>query len=109
MIAANARTRRRKMKLSMLSRKAGRRLCPCAGRVASGYGRCTDSHRPVDRPQGATSGPEAGGEITEIELQIIQIEAWCMSCSVHTVGGVISPGETIMLIVPDADALTVKG
>jgi HlyD family secretion protein len=28
--------------------------------------------------------------------------------SVHTVGGVISPGEQIMLIVPDADALTVE-
>jgi HlyD family secretion protein len=28
--------------------------------------------------------------------------------SVHTVGGVISPGETVMLIVPDADALTVE-
>ena len=28
--------------------------------------------------------------------------------SVHTVGGVISPGEPIMLIVPDADALTVE-
>ena len=28
--------------------------------------------------------------------------------SVHTVGGVISPGEQIMLIVPDADALAVE-
>jgi HlyD family secretion protein len=28
--------------------------------------------------------------------------------SVHTVGGVITPGETVMLIVPDADALTVE-
>src|SRR5262249_48151680 len=28
--------------------------------------------------------------------------------AVHTVGGVIAPGETIMLIVPDADALTVE-
>ena len=28
--------------------------------------------------------------------------------SVHTVGGVISPGEQIMLIVPDRDALTVE-
>jgi HlyD family secretion protein len=28
--------------------------------------------------------------------------------SVHTVGGVISPGEQIMLIVPDADALVVE-
>jgi HlyD family secretion protein len=27
---------------------------------------------------------------------------------VHTVGGVIAPGEQIMLIVPDADALTVE-
>jgi HlyD family secretion protein len=28
--------------------------------------------------------------------------------TVHTVGGVIAPGEQIMLIVPDADALTVE-
>jgi HlyD family secretion protein len=28
--------------------------------------------------------------------------------AVHTVGGVISPGEQIMLIVPDADALAVE-
>src|SRR5262249_26227379 len=28
--------------------------------------------------------------------------------SVHTVGGVITPGEQIMLIVPDADALAVE-
>ena len=28
--------------------------------------------------------------------------------SVHTVGGVIAPGETIMLIVPDNDALSVE-
>ncbi|MDW6021559.1 HlyD family type I secretion periplasmic adaptor subunit [Mesorhizobium sp. BAC0120] len=28
--------------------------------------------------------------------------------SVHTVGGVIAPGEQIMLIVPDADALTIE-
>jgi HlyD family secretion protein len=28
--------------------------------------------------------------------------------SVHTVGGVVSPGETIMLIVPDADDLVVE-
>jgi HlyD family secretion protein len=28
--------------------------------------------------------------------------------SVHTIGGVIAPGEAIMLIVPDADSLTVE-
>ena len=28
--------------------------------------------------------------------------------SIHTIGGVISPGETIMLIVPDADSLSVE-
>ncbi len=28
--------------------------------------------------------------------------------SVHTVGGVIAPGEAIMLVVPDADSLTVE-
>jgi HlyD family secretion protein len=28
--------------------------------------------------------------------------------AVHTVGGVVAPGEAIMLIVPDADSLTVE-
>jgi len=28
--------------------------------------------------------------------------------SVHTLGGVIQPGETVMLIFPDADSLTVE-
>jgi membrane fusion protein, type I secretion system len=27
---------------------------------------------------------------------------------VHTIGGAIQPGETVMLIVPDADSLTIE-
>lgn len=93
---------------------------------------------------------QAKGKISEIELQIIQVDQDLRSevgkdlietrsklselaerkiaavdqlnridirapqagrvhqLSVHTVGGVISPGEQIMLIVPDADALAVE-
>jgi membrane fusion protein, type I secretion system len=93
---------------------------------------------------------QAKGKITEIELQIIQIDQDLRSevgkdlietrsklsefaerktaavdqlkridirapqggrvheLSVHTVGGVIAPGEQIMLIVPDADALAIE-
>jgi HlyD family secretion protein len=93
---------------------------------------------------------EAKGKVTEIELQIIQIDEDLRTevgkdlaeirpkiselferkiaaedqlmrmvirapqngrvhqLEVHTVGGVVSPGEPIMLIVPDADSLTVE-
>src|SRR5262249_34534798 len=48
----------------------------------------------------------------EDQLQRVDIRApqdgTVFQLSVHTVGGVITPGETIMLIVPDADSLTVE-
>src|SRR5262249_49613884 len=48
----------------------------------------------------------------EDQLQRIDIRApqdgTVFQLSVHTVGGVITPGETIMLIVPDADSLTAE-
>jgi len=48
----------------------------------------------------------------EDQLQRVDIRApqdgTVFQLSVHTVGGVISPGEAIMLIVPDADSLTVE-
>ena len=48
----------------------------------------------------------------EDQLQRVDIRApqagTVFQLSVHTVGGVIQPGETIMLIVPDADSLTVE-
>jgi HlyD family secretion protein len=48
----------------------------------------------------------------EDQLQRIDIRApqdgFVHELSVHTVGGVISPGEQIMLIVPDHDALAVE-
>ena len=48
----------------------------------------------------------------EDQLRHIDIRApqtgWVHELSVHTVGGVISPGETIMLIVPKNDALSVE-
>jgi HlyD family secretion protein len=48
----------------------------------------------------------------EDQLQRVDIRApqdgTVFQLSVHTVGGVISPGDAIMLIVPDADSLTVE-
>jgi HlyD family secretion protein len=48
----------------------------------------------------------------EDQLQRVDIrapqEGTVFQLSVHTVGGVISPGEAIMLIVPDADSLSVE-
>jgi HlyD family secretion protein len=48
----------------------------------------------------------------EDQLQRVDIRApqdgTVFQLTVHTVGGVISPGEAIMLIVPDADSLTVE-
>jgi HlyD family secretion protein len=48
----------------------------------------------------------------EDQLQRVDIRApqdgTVFQLSVHTVGGVIGPGETIMLIVPDSDSLTVE-
>ena len=48
----------------------------------------------------------------EDQLQRVDIRApqdgTVFQLSVHTIGGVISPGEAIMLIVPDADSLTVE-
>jgi HlyD family secretion protein len=49
---------------------------------------------------------------TEDQLKRIDIRApqngIVKQLSIHTVGGVIAPGDPIMLIVPDADALTVE-
>ena len=103
-----------------------------------------------ERGQLIASTAQAKGKISEIELQILQIDQDLRSevakdlrevqgkiaelverkvaaedqlkridirapqdgmvhqSTVHTVGGVISPGESIMLIVPEADALTVE-
>lgn len=48
----------------------------------------------------------------EDQLRRVDIRApqsgWVHELSMHTVGGVITPGETIMLIVPDTDKLTVE-
>jgi HlyD family secretion protein len=48
----------------------------------------------------------------EDQLQRVDIRApqdgTVFQLSVHTVGGVVAPGETIMLIVPDDDSLTVE-
>src|SRR4029079_12047428 len=64
---------------------------------------------------------EAQGKIAELverkvaaedQLKRVDIRApqdgMVHQSTVHTVGGVISPGEAIMLIVPEADALTVE-
>ncbi len=48
----------------------------------------------------------------EDQLQRVDIrspqDGTVFQLSVHTVGGVIAPGEAIMLVVPDADSLTVE-
>lgn len=48
----------------------------------------------------------------EDQLQRVDVRApqdgTVFQLAVHTVGGVVAPGETIMLIVPDADSLTVE-
>jgi len=48
----------------------------------------------------------------EDQLQRVDIRApqdgTVFQLTVHTVGGVVSPGEAMMLIVPDADSLTVE-
>ena len=31
-----------------------------------------------------------------------------LELSAHTIGGVIAPGDTVMLIVPDTDVLTIE-
>jgi HlyD family secretion protein len=49
----------------------------------------------------------AEDQLKRIDIRAPQ-DGFVHELSVHTVGGVISPGETIMLIVPDADALTVE-
>ena len=103
-----------------------------------------------ERGQLIATTAQAKGKISEIELQILQIDQDLRSevakdlrevqgkiaelverkvaaedqlkridirapqngmvhqSTVHTVGGVITPGEAIMLIVPEADALTVE-
>jgi HlyD family secretion protein len=103
-----------------------------------------------ERGQLIAAKAEAGGKITEVQLQIIQVDQDLRSkvaeeladvrakiseiserkiaaedqlkhidirapqtgrvheLAVHTVGGVIAPGETIMLIVPDNDVLSVQ-
>jgi HlyD family secretion protein len=48
----------------------------------------------------------------EDQLQRVDVRApqdgTVFQLAVHTVGGVVAPGETIMLIVPDTDSLTVE-
>jgi HlyD family secretion protein len=103
-----------------------------------------------ERGQLIASKAAAGGKITEVELDIIQVDQEARSkvaeelstvrakiseiserkiaaedqlthvdirapqtgrvheLAVHTVGGVIAEGETIMLIVPDSDALSIQ-
>jgi HlyD family secretion protein len=119
------------------------------------FGRLTELERDTARLQGErgqliAAAAQAKGKITEIQMQILQVDQDLATdvgkeladiraktselgekrvaaqdmlkrieirapqtgkvheLSVHTVGGVISPGEPIMLIVPDADALTVE-
>ncbi|HEY6833543.1 MAG TPA: HlyD family type I secretion periplasmic adaptor subunit [Pseudolabrys sp.] len=49
----------------------------------------------------------AEDQLTHIDIRAPQ-DGFVHELSVHTIGGVISPGEQIMLIVPDHDDLTVQ-
>ena len=50
----------------------------------------------------------AEDQLRRIDLRAPQ-NGYVHQLAVHTVGGVASPGETLMLIVPDDDALAVEG
>jgi HlyD family secretion protein len=49
----------------------------------------------------------AEDQLARVDIRAPQ-EGTVFQLSVHTVGGVIGPGETLMLIVPDSDSLTVE-
>jgi membrane fusion protein, type I secretion system len=49
----------------------------------------------------------AEDQLARVDVRAPQ-EGTVFQLSVHTVGGVIGPGETLMLIVPDSDSLTVE-
>ena len=49
----------------------------------------------------------AQDQLRRVDIRSPQ-DGYVHQLAVHTVGGVISPGEQIMLIVPEADALTVE-
>lgn len=49
----------------------------------------------------------AADQLNRIDIRAPQT-GWVHQLAVHTVGGVISPGEQIMLIVPDNDTLAVE-
>jgi HlyD family secretion protein len=74
-----------------------------------------------ERAQYIASRAQAKGKITETELQIIQVDkdmiridirapqdGMVLQSTVHTVGGVITAGDAIMMIVPQADDLSVE-
>ena len=48
----------------------------------------------------------AQSELSKIDIRAPQ-DGYVQELAVHTQGGVVAPGETIMLIVPDADGLVV--
>lgn len=49
----------------------------------------------------------AEDQLKRIDIRSPQ-DGYVLQLSIHTVGGVISPGETVMQIVPDDDALSVE-
>jgi len=58
------------------------------------------------------SSPSSVGQLVADELARVEIRApqngYVHELCVHTIGGVISPGETVMMIVPDAGRLLVE-
>jgi HlyD family secretion protein len=117
-------------KLTALEREATRiegERAALLSSIASAKGRIAETEQQifqVDRDFGSEVGKELAeidakiGELVERkvaaedQLQRVDIRApqdgRVHELSVHTVGGVVAAGETLMLIVPDTDRLTVE-
>jgi HlyD family secretion protein len=97
------------------------------GSIAQSRGKITETHlqilqidqqmraevsREIAEIRGRTAELVEKKVSAEDQLQRIDIrspqDGIVHQLSVHTVGGVISPGEQIMLIVPEADVLTIE-
>src|SRR5215203_1565530 len=74
----------------------------------SGRSRRSEPHCPVpDVPRLVERKVAAEDQLKRIDIRAPQ-NGMVHQSTVHTVGGVITPGEAIMLIVPEADVLTVE-
>jgi HlyD family secretion protein len=110
-------------RVTSLEREASR-LEGERGQLISSIAQTKGKIAQVDQDMRAETGKDLGeirGKISELlerkvaaedQLRRIEIKApldgVVHQSGVHTIGGVITPGEQIMLVVPEADALTVE-